>query len=470
LGGTTLRALINYQNSLVEANRKEYGTNYENLNFINYYEGLEIEQQRASLLESLEGQIQWDFKSTKTDTTRLSLGCRLCGEGEWSCLFINGKCNCNCFYCPTPQTDIGQPVTQTLTFEDPMTYVEYIRKFNFKGVSFSGGEPFLTFDRVKLFLKTLRRELPSDLYIWMYTNGTRVTKEYLEELARLGLNEIRYDIGATDYNLKPVMQAIGIIPTVTVEIPAVPDELPRLKECIRELAQAGLSYLNLHQLRLTPHNLPHLTAKGYQLTHGQRVTVPASEMAALEIIRFTKDEGINLPVNYCSFVYKNRFQKSGLRKKLAPHIKKNYQEITENGYIRQITLPLNDKTQEILNQLSEKEKQHLELIDNKQIALPLSMLDYFKSINPSFTLSYFDLRVTEGESPSMQSRIIKLNNTSTLSIEWAPLMPPMQFPFKMKGLLEQLATGEKPEEIFEDDMLLAISQYEQIESGLAELF
>jgi uncharacterized protein len=462
-----LKALIKHQNALVESNRQEYGADYDSLPFVNYYQGLEMEERRNALLKSIEDQITWEFKGTKTDAARMSPGCRLCGQGQWSCLFINGKCNCNCFYCPAPQTDIGQPVTQTLTFEDPKSYADYIKKLGFKGVSFSGGEPFLTFDRVKLFLKTLRQELPSDLYIWMYTNGTRVTIDNLKELAELGLNEIRYDIGATDYNLKPVKQAIGIIPTVTVEIPAVPDELETIKKCVVELAEAGLSYMNLHQLRLTPHNLPHLLNKGYALSHGQRVTVPASELAALEIIKFTKDNNINLPINYCSFVYKNRFQKSGLRKKLAPQIAKPYQQITENGYLRTLSVKMESSALASLSDLPT----HLWFYNDatKELFFDISLLHRFA--HNAVSVKYTDIRITnEPHKALANSTTIMLTNGKALFLEWADACNPIVIDPSMQSAFIEITQGNTPDISLDDDDYFTIKQFEQIEAGLSEIY
>jgi pyruvate formate-lyase activating enzyme-like uncharacterized protein len=465
-----LKALIKYQNSLVESNRKEYGALYDSLNFVNYYQGLEMEGMRNEILNHLNDKITWDFKGTKTDAAAMSPGCRLCGMGQWSCLFINGKCNCNCFYCPAPQTDIGQPVTQTLTFEDPIGYADYIKKMGFKGVSFSGGEPFLTFDKVKRFLATLRHELPADIYIWMYTNGTRVTQDQLRELAALGLNEIRYDIGATDYNLKPVKQAIGIIPIVSVEIPAVPDELETIKRCVKELAEAGLSYLNLHQLRLTPHNLQNLKAKGYAFAHGQRVTVPASELAALEIIKFTKDNNIALPVNYCSFVYKNRFQKSGLRKKLAPLVMDRMQSITENGYLRNISVDANNATAEKLATLSKNEAE-LTYLDEKNDELKFheSLLNHFADFD--LKVRYTDVRIRDGQLPlGGNLKNIVLADGKNIHIEWADVCDALHLPPSLHAHFTNICKGQIPDETFDNELLFNIKHFEQIEEGLSEIY
>jgi pyruvate formate-lyase activating enzyme-like uncharacterized protein len=464
-----VRALLDYRNNLVEINKLEYGTGYDQLQWLNYYQAIEMEDRRAELLSALEGRINWGFEKTKTDVTKLSKGCQLCGDGEWSCLFINGQCNCNCFYCPAPQTDIGVPVTQTLSFEHPESYVDYIRHFNFKGVSFSGGEPFLTFDRVKRFLTSLRNQLPSDLYIWMYTNGTRVTIDQLRELANLGLNEIRYDIGATDYNLKPVKQAIGIIPVVTVEIPAVPDEIDNLKKSVKELADAGLSHLNLHQLRLTPHNFPKLVEKGYSFAHGPRVTVPDSEITAFELLHFTKEENIDLPVNYCSFVYKNRFQKSGLRKKLAPHVTSEFQSITKNGYLRSLSVNKAD----IIN--VDELKTLLSTINafsetNEKILFHEKLLPLITPLVNQLQVTYTDVRITESTPKDTPAATISLRNDKTLYIEKGTAINQMNLPRGIHPQFIQLINGQLPELTFENKTLFTIYQYEQIENGLSDIF
>ena len=43
-----------------------------------------------------------------------------------------------------------------------------------------------------------------------------------------------------------------------------------------------------------------------------------AELAALELLHFSLDRGLALPVNYCSFVYKNRYQNRAGRLRNAP--------------------------------------------------------------------------------------------------------------------------------------------------------
>jgi len=41
-------------------------------------------------------------------------------------------------------------------------------------------------------------------------------------------------------------------------------------------------------------------------------------------------------VNYCNFQFKNRFQKAGFRRKMAPRLAEGKEEITGNGFLRRI--------------------------------------------------------------------------------------------------------------------------------------
>lgn len=329
---------VPYRTELIEANRRGHGERYAQLKFLSGAEAGVALKRRAELLAALKERTESGFRQTKLDCRRLSPGCRLCGEGSWSCLFINGRCNGRCFYCPAPQEKAGEPTTNTLRFPQSADYVDYVVKFGFRGVSISGGEPLLTLEKTLKFIAAVRKRRGDAVHLWLYTNGTLVTRDILLRLRDAGLDEIRFDIGATRYHLKKAALAVGVIDHVTVEIPAIPEDLDLLKAKAAEMAERGIGYLNLHQLRLTPHNHAALASRGYTFVHGEKVTVLESELAALELLRHTLDHNIELPVNYCSFVYKNRFQRLAARRRLAPFVQKAHEELTENGYLRTLAL------------------------------------------------------------------------------------------------------------------------------------
>ncbi len=321
-----------YLNDLLNKNRIQF-SDFNSIRWINSYQAMEAQEERDRLTGSSDQ--KWCFKKTKPYHNQISRGCKLCGEGLWSCLFITNKCNANCFYCPSAQLKDEIPATQSLTFETAESYADYINYFGFRGVSFSGGEPLLFFDRTLHYLKTLRKMCSPDLYIWMYTNGILATEGKFHMLALAGLNEIRFDIGATGYRLNKVITAKGIIPNITIEVPAVPGKKEKLKQLLPQMADAGVTTLNLHQLRLTRYNAPKLLQHNYTFIPAEQPVVLGSELAALEILEFARENRIEMGINYCSFSFKNRYQPAGFRKRLASNYSDHNQTITEKGHLRE---------------------------------------------------------------------------------------------------------------------------------------
>ncbi|MFP4041320.1 MAG: radical SAM protein [Bacteroidales bacterium] len=395
-----------------EKNRKEYGRAYDFLNLPGEEELSSFAEIRNSLLQSIARTAKRGYSGTKTDVRNLSPGCRICAEGKWSCLFINGKCNAKCFYCPTSQDEVGIPATNALTFPQPGEYLEYIEKAGFKGVSISGGEPFLTFERSHEYITAIRKKFNS-VYLWLYTNGTLVDEDKLKMLRDSGLNEIRFDIGATGYNLKYLQKAIGIIPVVTVEIPAIPEDLEKMKTLMKKLSDMGVEHLNLHQLRLTPHNINKLAHRPYTFLPGEKVTVIESEITALKLIKHGLDNNIPLPVNYCSFVYKNRYQGRGARTQAAKLIKPEYAGITENGYIRRLFLEGEAKnlqnTLEKFQQPGIPDKWYHYSEDEKRLYMHPAIMR--ETDNPSVQpgVSYEKANILSYKPPFGQSKAIELH-------------------------------------------------------------
>ncbi|HEY5673110.1 MAG TPA: radical SAM protein [Malonomonas sp.] len=323
---------------MIAANEDEFGLHYRALKFPGRLRRLSAERRRQVLLDALAGQLHWAAGGTKPHIGQLSPGCQQCVAGAWSCLFINAHCNASCFYCPTPQDRSEVPATNNLLFRHPAAYAAYLQRLGFSGASISGGEPLLTLNRTLAFLRAARTALGPEGHLWMYTNGILLTREIAAQLAAAGLDEIRFDIGATDYHCKKIAAATGLIKVISVEIPAVPESVNILQQVLPTLPALGVSHLNLHQLRLTRHNFRHLTERNYTFLHGEKITVLDSELAALEILGFVARTRLNLPVNYCSFVFKHRHQQAAARRRAAQLDMRPLETVTEAGYLRRVAL------------------------------------------------------------------------------------------------------------------------------------
>jgi pyruvate formate-lyase activating enzyme-like uncharacterized protein len=326
-----MEALYSYFNQLLSQQKKDFAS-WPQLRWLNAWEHADLLNHREYLLQ--DECHQWLFKNTKPFHKHISKGCMQCGLGRWSCLFITNKCNGACFYCPSAQTADAVPSSQMLTFDTPEAYAEYVRWMNFGGVSFSGGEPLLYFERTLAYLKSVRKQCDASVYTWLYTNGIAGNADMFRHLAAEGIDEVRFDIGATANKLDKVKMAAGIIPNITIEIPAVPEDINTIKTLLPQMIELGVTNLNLHQMRLTQHNVKHLAKRNYTFVAAERPVVLESEIAALEILDFAHSQDLNIGINYCAFDYKNRFQKAGYRRMVAERCAEAGEAITENGYIR----------------------------------------------------------------------------------------------------------------------------------------
>ncbi|MGE4518120.1 MAG: radical SAM protein [Desulfobacteraceae bacterium] len=314
--------------------RQEYGVDYDLLKWITPEQALVFEEKREVLLKNID--IKFCGKNTKIYSNRLAPGCRICAGGQWSCLFISGICNGTCFYCHAPQNVDLEPVSQNIFFGSASDYADYVEKLGFKGVGLSGGEPLIKFDKCLEYISELRKRFGKNFHMWLYTNGILGTREKFRALKEAGLDEIRFDIGATAYSLESVGKASEFFENLTIEIPSVPEDLDLLKIKLPEMEALKVKYLNLHQLRLTPYNFKNLSKRNYTFTHGKKALVAESEISALETINYCLEKNIDISVNYCSYAYKNRFQGAAARKKAAKLIREKYDDITENGYLRRV--------------------------------------------------------------------------------------------------------------------------------------
>ena len=76
-------------------NRKEYSEVYDRMKWLLPKQAEAAASTRNSLVDLIAShpESNWAYSQTKLYTHAISPGCALCGQGEWSCLFINGICS-----------------------------------------------------------------------------------------------------------------------------------------------------------------------------------------------------------------------------------------------------------------------------------------------------------------------------------------------------------------------------------------
>ncbi|MDP3143678.1 MAG: radical SAM protein [Candidatus Omnitrophota bacterium] len=321
--------------------QQDIGWAYSDMKWLTDKEAGPASQKRERLIKILSNKTKYSFMQNKLHTGRLSPGCLICGQGSWSCMFINGLCTANCFYCPQDRgiKKERSPYAEGVAFDNAKDYIDYIERFNIKGVGFSGGEPMLVLPKLLEFIEKIRKRFGKVFYLWLYTNGDLVDRNKLNQLKKAGLDEIRFDISARDYDLKPVGLAVDIIKSVAVEIPAIPEDYEKVKNCLARMKRLGVKYLNIHQLLANRFNYKNYIKRDYTFLHHLGfLPIFESEITALKLIGFALEHKLNLPINYCSQAYKDRLQGRGKALRVASLITEVLEEITGIGYIRQLSL------------------------------------------------------------------------------------------------------------------------------------
>lgn len=355
-------------------------------------------QQRNQLLNTLSDKLHYTAGGNKAFTGALSPGCLICQNGDWECNFINRLCTRNCYFCKRYHRSFKKepyPQTRAHTFVNPVQHIEYLKAFHIRGVGFSGGEPLLVSERLVSHISAIRQEFGKSMYLWMYTNGDLVNREILEKLQEAGLDEIRFNIAAREYDISPVILARDYIPTLTVEIPAIPEDYETVKNLLPELQSNGVDFLNLHQITIGKQNCRELIKRNYHLISClSAATIFESEICALNLIQYACEQELRLPISYCSTIYKYRFQGRGRRKQKASAVIKSYQEITNAGYIRVLEIADSVENNKRLIQRMESENRDHSLwkLNRKETSLAIhsSLLPYLDWSSAKLNIFYFE--------------------------------------------------------------------------------
>jgi pyruvate formate-lyase activating enzyme-like uncharacterized protein len=447
------------------------------------------ERLRQDLLLKIAGSSSFEFNDTKPVYRSISPGCRLCGQGAWSCLFISNLCNARCFFCPTMQDNQDEPGTSTLTFPRPGDYVDYLERFGFQGASISGGEPLLDAEKALSFVTAIKERLGGNIYLWLYTNGTRLTRDTAMRLADAGLDEIRFNIAATGYDLAPLRLAVGVVPHVTVEIPAIPEDIEMMQDKLFELDDAGVEFLNLHQIRCTGHNVGNLAGRGYTFLHGPQIGILESELAALRLMDHAREHAIGPGINYCSLIFRHRFQARSSRMRWAPYMAKPFEEVTGAGLIR--TMQIAADPAEILRTESCLKSRGVDpslwsiASDRGRMLIAASLLKTLDPLPAAVKVSYALATVRPGVTYRNPFREVPLASGCKVVIERSTVYPDMDLSPQEIGLFKTaFLDGSRPADadgVYRDACTLdtteghrhrwrMIVQAEALRSGLLEYY
>jgi pyruvate formate-lyase activating enzyme-like uncharacterized protein len=286
--------------------------------------GAEPAPERVSVLRGLLGRlrdagIKGDFESMTLYTRRLPPGCRSCVSGKGSNLLVTGLCTRDCFFCFNEKPRRDETMVHGLPIDDPSEAPAIVARYGLRSVGLSGGEPLMRPQRVLALLDALKA-MPDPPRVELYTNGDLAHVDTLRRLRDAGLDAIRFDLAARDYDLDPVRRALRFLPEVAVEIPIVPEHKEKLERMVLELDALRVPFLNIHELFLCAENNARVVASGQvpleaDSRHLLWRPTAASGVAALELLLFALERTKTLSVYYCSCGTQEMIAARGLKRR-----------------------------------------------------------------------------------------------------------------------------------------------------------
>ncbi len=235
-------------------------------------------------------------------------GCRSCLTGTGLCAIRKtNKCNLQCPFC----YDFGQieqipPIGEgmweiggTRFYDEDIPLLLELHKKP-TGVAYVYLEPFC---EIEVYAPVIRTFHKAGVYQHMYTNGTLCTPQNLRMLANAGLDELRFNLGASgasDHVLQSMAEAARVLPHVGVETPMTPAFYDTLMEKKDAILQTGIQFMNLAELHLNENNLTNYVGESLYLCRQGYLSPIWSRDLTLRVMQQASRERWPVTVHDCS--------------------------------------------------------------------------------------------------------------------------------------------------------------------------
>jgi hypothetical protein len=239
---------------------------------------------------------------------KFPLGCKSCLTGHGlSAVRKTNTCNLDCKFCYNfGQLDDSPPIGEGLWEIGGTKFYErdldLLLSIHDKptGIAYVYLEPFMEIEKYYSFIEKFSSE---GIHQHMYTNGTLVTEASLKALSKAGLNEIRFNLGASNCSDK-VIEAIEIakkyIPKVGIETPMTPDFFETFFKKKESILGTGLDFINCAELHLNENNIYNYFGENLYVSRQGYISPIWSRKLTLEFMKLADEQQWDLVVHDCS--------------------------------------------------------------------------------------------------------------------------------------------------------------------------
>ncbi len=239
---------------------------------------------------------------------KFAKGCRSCLMGTGlSAIRKTNKCNLQCPFCYNyGELDCQPPVGEgmweiggTKFYEKDLDLLLSMGNTP-TGVSYVYLEPFMEIEK---YYSIIRRFRQAGVHQHMYTNGTLATEDNLRALGEAGLNELRFNLGASncaDKVIANIALAKKYIPRVGIETPMTPDFFEQFMAKKEQILGTGLDFINCAELHLNENNIDNYYGAPMYISRQGYISPIFSRDLTLQFMKMADDEGWNIAVHDCS--------------------------------------------------------------------------------------------------------------------------------------------------------------------------
>lgn len=235
-------------------------------------------------------------------------GCRSCllGTGLGAIRKTN-KCNLECKFCYNyGELDRIPPVGEgmweiggTKFYEKDIDLLLSIHKKP-TGVSYVYLEPFMEIEK---YYSIIKKFSDAGIHQHLYTNGTLVTEESLKALGEAGLDEIRFNLGASkcsDKVIENIGKAKRYIKSVGIETPMTPEFFEAFLQKKHAILDTKLDFINCAELHLNENNIRNYYGENMYISRLGYISPVWSRELTLKFMKIADEENWDLAVHDCS--------------------------------------------------------------------------------------------------------------------------------------------------------------------------
>ncbi|AAK81265.1 hypothetical protein BJV85_000569 [Clostridium acetobutylicum] len=273
--------------------------------------------QIEAAIDNRNNKLMSEIKSLKTldnrtffvgNESKFPKGCRSCLLGTGlSAIRKTNKCNLECKFCYNygeldDIAPIGEDMWEiggTRFYEKDIDLLLSIHKKP-TGISYVYLEPFMEIEK---YYSIVKKFSDAKVYQHLYTNGTLATEETLKALGEAGLDEIRFNLGASKCSDK-VIKNIGIakkyIKNVGIETPMTPELFEAFFEKKQAILDTKLDFINCAELHLNENNIGNYYGESMYISRQGYISPIWSRELTLKLMKIADEENWDLAVHDCS--------------------------------------------------------------------------------------------------------------------------------------------------------------------------